>query len=271
MKLSISNIAWGNENISPFLKLIKDQGCDGVEIAPSLIWPEPVNANKLEKKSLQNELKKYNLEFVGFHSLLFTRPDLQFFLDKETKEKTINYIYELIELCSDLGGQHLIFGSPKNRLLHGKEYNKCIEQIYEDFFKISEYGKKYKVYFCIEPLFDHGNEFIKTLDEGGKIVKKVNHPYFKLHLDTKTLFSALEDPEKIINNYINVIQHVHVSDQDLNEPGTKNKGHDKIGAALRNANFNKYVSIEMRKKEQDNEEAIKNSICFVRKNYLNKS
>ena len=54
MKLSISNIAWGNENISPFLKLIKDQGCDGVEIAPSLIWPEPVNANKLEKKSLQN-------------------------------------------------------------------------------------------------------------------------------------------------------------------------------------------------------------------------
>ena len=49
MKLSISNIAWGNENISPFLKLIKDQGCDGVEIAPSLIWPEPVNANKSEK------------------------------------------------------------------------------------------------------------------------------------------------------------------------------------------------------------------------------
>ena len=76
--------------------------------------------------------------------------------------------------------------------------------------------------------------------------------------------------KKIINNYINVIQHVHVSDQNLSEPGTKNVGHDKIGAALRQAKFNNYVSIEMRKKEQNNEKAIKNSICFVRKNYLNK-
>jgi len=30
------------------------------------------------------------------------------------------------------------------------------------------------------------------------------------------------------------------------------------------------AAIEMRKKEQNNEKAIKNSICFVRKNYLNK-
>ena len=270
MKLSVSNIAWGNKNFSSFLKLIKDQACDGVEIAPSLIWPEPIDSTGPERLLFQNQLKEFDLELVGFHSLLYSRPDLQFFLNTEIKEKTIKYIYNLIQLCSDLGGKHLIFGSPRNRLLHGKKYEECIKQIYEDFYKISEHGKKYQVYFCIEPLFDSENEFIKTLDEGGKIVNKINHPFFKLHIDTKTIFSASEDPVKIINNYINVIQHVHVSDQNLSEPGTKNVGHDKIGAALRQAKFNNYVSIEMRKKEQNNEKAIKNSICFVRKNYLNK-
>ena len=83
---------------------------------------------------------------------------MEFFLNKKIKEKTIKYIFDLIQLCSDLGGKHLIFGSPRNRLLHGKKYEECIKQIYEDFYKISEHGKKYQVYFCIEPLFDSEND-----------------------------------------------------------------------------------------------------------------
>jgi len=270
MKLSVSNIAWGSENFSSFLKLIKEEGCDGVEIAPSLIWSEPIESTKQERAIFKNQLKEFGLELVGFHSLLYSRPDLQFFLNREVKIKTIKYIYDLIQLCSDLGGKHLIFGSPKNRLLHGKKYEKCIEEAYEDFSKISEHGKKHEVYFCIEPLFDSGNEFIKTLEEGGEIVNKINHTHFKLHMDTKTIFSASEDPARIVDKYIKIIQHVHVSDQDLNEPGTINVGHDKIGEALRNVKFGKYVSVEMRKKEKKKEDAIKNSICFVKKNYLNK-
>ena len=89
MKLSVSNIAWGNKNFSSFLKLIKDQACDGVEIAPSLIWSEPIDSTGPERLLFQNQLKEFDLELVGFHSLLYSRPDLQFFLNKKIKEKTI--------------------------------------------------------------------------------------------------------------------------------------------------------------------------------------
>ena len=64
MKLSVSNIAWGNKNFSSFLRLIKDQACDGVEIAPSLIWPEPIDSTKPERVLFQNQLKEFDLELM---------------------------------------------------------------------------------------------------------------------------------------------------------------------------------------------------------------
>ena len=48
MKLSISNIAWKNCEFYKYAKLVKEQGCDGIELAPSCIWKEPVNVDKKE-------------------------------------------------------------------------------------------------------------------------------------------------------------------------------------------------------------------------------
>ena len=47
----------------------------------------------------------------------------------------------------------------------------------------------------------------------------------KLHLDTKVIFDSKENPEEVVKKYKNYIQHVHVGDQNLNEPGTINNEH----------------------------------------------
>ena len=66
------------------------------------------------------------------------------------------------------------------------------------------------------------SDFIVSVSEGGEIVKKLNHPNFKLHLDTKTIFYTKEDSEQIVKKYGDLIEHVHVSDNDLNAPGSIN-------------------------------------------------
>ena len=76
MKLSVSNIAWDNNELEEHLALLKELGCDGVEVAPSCIWEEPVNAAKDEIESLRRLISKYGLVIPAFHALLFTRPDL---------------------------------------------------------------------------------------------------------------------------------------------------------------------------------------------------
>ena len=86
---------------------------------------------------------------MGFHSLLFSRPDLQLFKDDDSRKKTIEYILNLINLCADLGGKQLIFGSPNNRSLHGKDYEQCLKQSHDDFFEIAEQGKKKMFFFAL--------------------------------------------------------------------------------------------------------------------------
>lgn len=268
MKISVSNIAWDNKLLLYFLNFIKNLGCSGVEIAPSVIWPEPIKSSKSERFNFLNSVKKVGLELVGFHSLLFSRPDLQLFLNKDSRKATVNYLCELVNLCSELDGKQLIFGSPKNRLLHGKKYDECFKQANEDFYQIAEFGQKKNIYFCIEPLGSDETEFIKTLKEGGDMVEKINHPYLKLHLDSKAIFSTKENPEEITKKYKHLLQHVHVGDQNLSEPGIVNTSHDKIGEALRNINYSKYVSIEMKKNKKDVQASLTRSVSYVKKNYL---
>ena len=102
------------------------------------------------------------------------------------------------------------------------------------------------------------------------MVAQISHPNFKLHLDSKAIFSTKEDPDEIVKKYGKFLQHVHVGDQNLLEPGTINKDHYKIGKALRNINYSKYISIEMRKSNEDVESSLTRSISYVKKNYLDK-
>ena len=61
-----------------------------------------------------------------------------------------------------------------------------------------------------------------------------------------------------------------MGDLKLTEPGKINKNHDKIGLALRNINYAKYISIEMKKNIDDVDGSIVRSINYVKKNYLDK-
>ena len=76
--------------------------------------------------------------------------------------------------------------------------------------------------FCIEPLGKNETNFITSVKEGGELMKKLNHPNFKLLLDTKAIFYTKEKPSDIFNSYDSIIQHIHISDQEL-EAGTINK------------------------------------------------
>ena len=146
MKISVSNIAWYQDSkkiFTIFKFFVKDINCDGIEIAPSLIWNEPTESTKAERNKFKKNIKKFNLEFIGFHSLLFSKPNLRFFFkDSNSRLETKKYIFKLIDLCSDLGGAKLVYGSPKSRELCGKKYQDCKNQSYEDFYEIAEHSKK---------------------------------------------------------------------------------------------------------------------------------
>lgn len=268
MKLAVSNIAWEHSEFADHLRLIRDLGCQGVELAPSCIWPEPVDASSAQREAVRSLITSVGLEVAGFHALLYTRPDLQLFESRIGLRQTMNYLKHLLRLCSDLGGKILVFGSPKNRIRAGREYTECLAWAAEGFGDVAREAQRLGVSVCIEPLAPSETDFIQSSDDGMRLVSMVNHPHFSLHLDAKAMIVANEDPSTVFAKYGRHVRHFHVGDPGLAPPGSTGADHSELGRALRGADYHGYVSIEMRKGFGPTRETVTRSVNYVKKVYL---
>ncbi|HBH97606.1 MAG TPA: hypothetical protein DDX89_07480, partial [Candidatus Omnitrophica bacterium] len=247
MKLSVSNIAWDPAELADHLALLRDLGCDGVELAPSCIWPEPVEAEAEERARIKTLIQRTGLDVTGFHSLLYTRPDLQLFKDHASLREMVAYLNRLVHLCADLDGRLLIFGSPRNRVRHGRSVEECLAWAAEAFTEVAEKAGRCGVSLCIEPLGPSETDFIQSSLEGAALVERVGHPNFRLHLDTKALVGSGEDVEAVLAHYGGTLRHFHVSDPGLAPPGSAGIDHARIGRALCRSGYQGFVSLEMRR------------------------
>ena len=103
MKLAVSNIAWKNNEFNKFYELLASLNCSGVEIAPSKIWNNIPDISKENVTSFLSDMKKNKLEFLGFHSLLYGRKDLQLFKIQRPLEKSIRTMKKWIALKATPG------------------------------------------------------------------------------------------------------------------------------------------------------------------------
>ena len=72
MKLSISNIAWAEEHDAEMYQYMNDAGFNGLEIAPTRIYPEAPYDKLSEAKDWAEELKeKYGLVVPSMQSIWY--------------------------------------------------------------------------------------------------------------------------------------------------------------------------------------------------------
>lgn len=269
-RLSISNIAWNPEELDSFLDLIAELGCDGVELAPSLLWAEPAIVSNSEIKIFRRKLENKNLVPAAFHALLFTRPELKLFDTFELREQTINYLLSLIRVAGELGVSCLIFGSPASRKLGKKTARECYLMAVEAFRQLGREARKLGTCFCIEPLGPSENEFITSSQEAWQLVQDVEEPGFGLHLDTKAMHEVKENYAAIFAQIGDSLKHLHVSEPGLAPIGSVPSpiDHQSIAHELKKTEYRGFISIEMRRQTGDNREQVKKAIEFVRKNYF---
>jgi len=268
IRLSVSNIAWQQNELEDHLELLMELGCDGVEIAPSCIWKEPVDVSDNEIEELKTLVTKYNLVIPAFHALLFTRPELYLFGEKTIRKQVVLYLKALIRLAGKLSVKVLVYGSPASRRVAEKSYDRCYEIALEVFKELGAEAERNNVVFCIEPLGPSENDFIQTAEEGYQIVRDVDSPHFGLHLDVKAMIDNGENFEVVLNRYGAILKHFHVSDPGLAPPGSANLNHGLIGKALSYSLYDGFVSIEMRRGFGNTKKIIRDAVTYVRKSYF---
>jgi len=268
IRLSVSNIAWQQNEFEDHLQLLTELGCDGVEIAPSCIWKEPAHVSNDEIESLKKLISKYNLVVPAFHALLFTRPDLYIFGNELIRQQAVLYLKKLIRLAGMLSVRVLVYGSPASRKVAGKDYDRCYETALGVFKELGVEAERHNVVFCIEPLGPSENDFIQTADEGYQIVKDVDNLHFGLHLDVKAMVDAGDDFEAVFQRYGAILKHFHVGDPGLAPPGSTGLDHSLIGKALSRSLYDGFISIEMKRGFGDTKDVIRDSVAYVRKSYF---
>jgi len=268
MKLAVSNIAWETTQMDEHLTILAELGCHGLELSPSMIWEEPINASLKELLQFKKKVNGFGLEVASLHSLTYPRPDLKFFESEEKRNELIDYIVKLGKIAHVMECPVMVFGSAKSRQIGKRDRHECFRIMSDVFRRIAERIEPLGVALLIEPLSRVETDSIMNADEGAELVKMVNHPQFALHIDLKSSFLEKEDYKRIWSEYGKIIGHCHVANPGLAPPDKDCNDHFEVAKAIKNSVYDKYISIEIGRKFGVTTSVVKQAILFVQNTYL---
>ena len=239
MLLSISNIAWQKEHDGEMYAFLSENGFDGLEIAPTRLFPADPYRHILQARQFSSRLRnEYGLRISSMQSIWYGRTENIFGTQSE-RETLIEYTKHAIEFAAAMECGNLVFGCPKNRNI--PDGLSDFESIALDFFsKLSEYAKANETVIALEPNPPvYGTNFINTTKQALSLCKTLAAEGLRVNADTGALISGGE-PLSLIADNISLINHIHIS-----EPGLAPIGHREIHSSILSLTFDKYVSIEM--------------------------
>ena len=272
MKFAICNETFGDRSFADTFSTIAKLGYTGVEIAPFTFAPhdEPFDLRKVPTErfvEVRAMAADAGLEIIGLHWLLaktegnyLTNPD------PTVRRRTADYLKLLAEACADLGGNIMVLGSPKQRnLLPGVSHEDAESYAVEVLHGAIGACKQYGVTIAVEPLGPAEGDFMLTAESGIRLCKLVNSPHCKLHLDVKAMSSEAKPIPDIIRDSREWMVHFHANDPNLLGPGMGDVDFKPIFAALKETNYNGWVSVEVFKYEPSPDDIARQSIEYMRK------
>lgn len=267
MKLAASNIAWDPAEDDAVGRILRDRGFAGVEVAPSKRWESPIDATAKEIAGYRAEWEKRGLQIVAMQALLFGRPDLQLFGSATVRLALREYLTLLIEMANGLGARALVFGSPKNRRRGKMPLAEATDIAVEFFREVGAVAVSRSCVICIEPNPpSYDCDFINTTTEAVALCERIGSRGVKVNGDAGAIATNGEDPNATLTGAATWLGHFHASEPSLAEVGGS-PTHRLAAEALRSAQYDGWVSIEMRAGETSRPDAVARAADCVRRVY----
>lgn len=272
MKLAVSNLAWSPEQDALAAGLLRRAGADGVELAPTKVWPKPLEATADDIAACRRFWEGHGLPVRALQALLFGRPDLTVFGDAAARARTLEYLSGMCRLAQRLGAAVLVFGSPVNRAAGGRPAAELAQVALDFFGRAADDAGRRGVTLCLEPNPPvYGCDWVTRADEGAALVRAVGRPGLGLHLDTACMALASDAPAEVVPRSLDCLRHFHVSEPQLGPVGGGDFDHAPAAGALRTSGYAGCISIEMRAVAgDDNLAAVERACRFVREVYLSR-
>jgi sugar phosphate isomerase/epimerase len=246
MRISICNELFQGWEWERICAMAAELGYEGIEVAPFTFAARAEGISPEKRNEIAAVAASHGLEIVGLHWLLVGPSGLHItHPDQQVRRKTSEYFQELIDLCGDVGGKVLVIGSPKQRnLLPGVLRSDAVNYAREVFEACLGRAAERSVTLALEPLGPKETTFIQTTAEAIELVEQINHPAFRINLDVKAMSDESEPIPDIIRSASPYLRHVQVNDSNLQGPGMGAVEYEPIFAALREVNYQGWLSVE---------------------------
>ena len=254
---------WDHERICG---TVAELGYVGLELAPFTFAPLITDVTTARRAELRRIADAAGIKLIGLHWLLakttgfmLTSPDA------EVRTRTAAYLGELAQMCHDVGGSILVLGSPLQRKIpEGATREQATDYALMTLSQVLPTLERTGVDLCLEPLGPTDSEFLNTADEGYAMMVRLNHPRVKLHLDVKAMATEPEPIPTIIHKHIAHTGHFHANDPNLRGPGFGEMDFRPIFAALKQENYQGWVSVEVFDYKPDPVTIARDSIRYMR-------
>lgn len=247
MKFAICNEMFEGWEFDRVCAAARQAGYAGVELAPFTLGKPAGEVSAQERRSLRDAALRQGVEIAGIHWVLAHTEGFHINSpDAAVRNRTVSYLIDLVNLCADIGGAVMVFGSPKQRnVCEGLSRQDAWCLARQTFQAVVPTLEDRGVTFCLEPLSPVETDFINTGEEAAAMIREVGSANFQLLLDVKAMSSETKQIPQIIAENAGVLKHFHANDANLRGPGFGDVDFTPIAAALKKIGYDGWVSVEV--------------------------
>jgi sugar phosphate isomerase/epimerase len=221
-----------------------------VESVAKLISPENVSDQKFEVNLLH--IKKLKTPVYAFN--IFLPAKLKVVGPEVNEAAALAYAEKVFARCKRAGVRLIVWGSGGSRRLpDGFGKDAAIHQFTAIARKMAALAKKHQITLALENLNSSETNFINTVAEAMDIVKRVNHPNFKLCADIYHMLKENESPFILLSTKEYLVHCDLAEKENRTPPGTQGDDFREYFRALKSINYSGLVVLECRWKNFNEE------------------
>lgn len=266
MRYAICNETFADWDHARICRHIAALGYGGLELAPFTLAPRITDVSAAQRRELRRQAEDAGVQLIGLHWLLARTTGLQVTSpDEAVRRTTADYLVELARACAELGGDILVFGSPAQRRIppgasHEQATDLALDTLRRAAAGIADHGVK----VCLEPLSPPEADLLNTAAETAELIHRLDHPAYRLHLDVKAMATDDAPVPELIHRYRDLLYHFHANDANLRGPGFGPTDFVPIFQALKEIDYQGWVSVEVFDYSPDPETIARESLRYMR-------
>ena len=247
MRFAICNELFEGWTFRRMAECVAATGYDGIELAPYTLAGRVDEISPAARRELAAIAGDLGLAITGLHWLLAQPPGLQLLApDAATRSRTIDHLRSLVDLCADLGGRVMVFGSPYQRS-RPEGVSPAVAQAWavDAFRQVGDAAAARGVTLCLEALPADLTNVLTTNAEVAAFVAALAHPHVGMMVDVKSMSSERMPIVDNLRTWAGRFAHVHANDANGRGPGFGTVDFRPVLVTLQDQGYEGFVSVEV--------------------------